>query len=230
MPAEPADDQPPRPSRPPRPPRRWRKPLAVAALLAVVLVAAGDFYVLTVTRDGVLTDPAAAPARPLAMVLGNRIFEGGIPSRELADRLEEGLALYRSGRARRLIVSGMARDDYDEPVAMRAWLMAKGVPGADIILDQGGNRTAASMADAAALGVRSLLVVSQAYHLPRAIYLARHAGLDAVGVPATTHPRPLADRGRVWLRETLARAETVVEVALRGVHGAREHEVGPPIH
>ena len=67
---------------------------------------------------------------------------------------------------------------------MAAWLEARGVKPADVIVDPGGHRTAATMADAAALGVRSALVVTQGYHLPRSLYLARRAGIDAVGVPA----------------------------------------------
>jgi vancomycin permeability regulator SanA len=100
---------------------------------------------------------------------------------------------------------------------MAAWLQARGVPPGDILLDLGGRRTAATMAGSVTLGVRSALVVSQGYHLPRALYLARHAGIDAVGVPAeaTRSGRWVTFRG--WLRETTARAEIVAEVAVRGV-------------
>ena len=100
---------------------------------------------------------------------------------------------------------------------MAAWLEAHGVPPADVVLDGGGHRTAATMADAAALGVRSALVATQAYHLPRALYLARHAGIDAVGVPAPFAELSWLAKLRVYVRETLARAEVVVEVAVRGV-------------
>ena len=66
---------------------------------------------------------------------------------------------------------------------MAAWLEARGVTRADVA-GPGGHRTAATMADAAAVGARSALVVTQGYHLPRSLYLARRAGIDAVGVPA----------------------------------------------
>ncbi len=75
------------------------------------------------------------------------------------------------------------------------------------------------MADAVAGGVQSLLVVSQRYHLPRALYLARHAGLQALGVPAADVERSLADSIYRFVRETTARAEIIVEVAVRGVRG-----------
>ena len=207
----------------PAEPRRRRGlfKLAVAALAAVLLVAALDLYVVAVTRSAVGGDPAALAPRPYAMVLGNLVYPGGRPSAELVRRLETGLRVYRAGGAQRIIVSGRAEPsvDYDEPGAMAAWLEARGVPAAAVIADRGGYRTAASMADAAAGGVRSLIVVSQGYHLARAIYLARHAGIDAVGVAAPEARRTLDERGRLWLRETLARAEVVIEVAVRGVRG-----------
>ena len=80
---------------------------------------------------------------------------------------------------------------YDEPHAMAA--LAGGARGRSrrrSWSDAGGHRTAATMADAAALGVRSALVVTQGYHLPRALYLARHAGIDAIGVPAPVDAAP----------------------------------------
>jgi vancomycin permeability regulator SanA len=160
---------------------------------------------------------AEAPVRPFVIVLGNRVFPDGTPSRELAARLETGRQLYVAGRAGKIIVSGLAQPDYDEPHSMANWLYAHGVPGNDVILDLGGYRTAATMADAAAMGVRSTLVATQAYHLPRALYLARHAGIDAVGVPSVRTARSVMDAIRTALRETLARAEIVVEVAFRGV-------------
>jgi SanA protein len=146
------------------------------------------------------------------------VFPDGLPSRGLAERLRVGLVLYRMGRVSRVIVSGAAHEGYDEPGAMARWLIARGVPADRVVLDRGGHRTAATMADLAAMGVRAALVCTQAYHLPRALYLARHAGIDAVGVPAVDPGGEALDH---WLpnliRETLARSETVLEVAVRGV-------------
>ena len=102
---------------------------------------------------------------------------------------------------------------------MAAWLERRGVAPVDVVIDRGGHRTAASMADAVAAGVQSLLVVSQRYHLPRALYLARHAGLQAIGVPAADVERALPDRIYGFVRETTARAEVILEVAARGVRG-----------
>jgi SanA protein len=192
--------------------------LVAGGLGFVVLVVVGNAYVLGVTRDRRIASIAEAPARPYAIVLGNRVFPGNEPCAELEDRLIAARDLYLAGRAPRIIVSGAVGPDpdYDEPAVMAAWLEARGVPAAAIVRDAGGYRTAASMADAAALGARSLLVVTQPYHLPRSLYLAGHAGIDAIGVPAPAHWWSPMHR---LVREPLARAEAVLEVFLRGVRG-----------
>ncbi len=197
---------------------RWGKWFALAAVLLIALVGAANASLIAGSRDAIIADFSRIPPRPYALVLGAQVLRG-VPSWELAARLETALQLYRSGLARRIIVSGMVRPRYDEPDAMAAWLESRGVAPGDVVIDRGGFRTAASMADAAATGVRSLLVVSQRYHLPRALYLARHAGLEAIGVPAPELRRVLGDRIFLFMRETTARAEIILEVAARGVRG-----------
>jgi vancomycin permeability regulator SanA len=189
----------------------------IGGAVVVGTVAAANVYVVATTRAAIAADVAAAPARPDAVVLGNRVLPDGTPCSELAARLETALALYRAGRTGKLVVSGRAGYEYDEPSGMAAWLVNRGVPAADVVKDPGGHRTAATMADTAALGKRSILVVTQAYHLPRSLYLARHAGIDAIGVPAPSRRHGAYDTFKVYVREIVARAETVVEVAVRGV-------------
>jgi vancomycin permeability regulator SanA len=197
--------------------RRWLRWLAIAALAVVALVVGANLYLIATAGPITAASVDSAPVRPYGIVLGNRVFDGGVPSSELAARLETALALHRAGRAAKLVVSGLVKGDYDEPHAMAAWLQARGVPAADIVLDRGGHRTAATMAGSVALGVRSALVVSQGYHLPRALFLARRAGIDAFGVAAETTRSGRLATFWGWLRETTARAEIVVEVTVRGV-------------
>jgi SanA protein len=191
----------------------------VLLVAGLCFAGAANVYVLSTTRGAIVRRIDAAPSRPYVIVLGNLVFPNGTPGHELAQRLEAARALYVSGRARWIVVSGVVRQGYDEPRGMAAWLLAHGVPSPDVILDRGGHRTAATMADAAALGVRSALVATQEYHLPRALYLARQAGIDAVGVAAADIGKSSTARFRVGLREFVARAEIVLEVALRGVRG-----------
>jgi SanA protein len=185
--------------------------------LVVALVAAANAYVVASTRARIVGSVEEAPARPVAVVLGNRVFPDGRASDGLAERLRVALALYRGGRVQRLFVSGAVHGpEYDEPGVMAAWLMRRGVPAGAITLDRTGHRTAATMAAAAAAGIREALVCTQSYHLPRALYLARRAGIDAVGVPAQHGGSDGTElRFRIFLRESLARFETVIETALR---------------
>jgi SanA protein len=202
-------------------PPRWRRGagwLLGVALAGVVFVVAANLYLIARACAATLPGVEPAPLRPYAIVLGNRVFPDGRVSRELAGRLETALALHRAGRAGKVIVSGRVGEGYDEPHAMAAWLEARGVPAVDVVVDEGGHRTAATMADAAALGVRSAHVVTQGYHLPRALHFARHAGIDALGVPAPDRRAGWVEWLRVYVRETLARAEALLEVAVRGVH------------
>jgi SanA protein len=185
--------------------------------LGLAYVGGTNLFLIATARAATVARVDQAPVKPYAIVLGNRVFPGDVPCQELAARLDTALALYRMGRAQKVIVSGQVLGEYSEPRAMAAWLEARGVKAADIIRDPGGHRTAATMADAAALGVRSALVVTQGYHLPRSLFLARHAGIDAVGVPAPPRATGPFNVARGFLRETSARAEIVVEVALRGV-------------
>jgi len=196
--------------------RRWLGHLAFAVLTAIVLVAGANAYVIATTRGQIIERVDDAPDRPDAIVLGTRVMSDGSPASGLAERLEVALQLYRAGRTRRVIVSGASAGAYDEPGAMQRWLVSHGVPASSITLDPRGHRTAATMANAAAAGVRQALVCTQAYHLPRALYLARHAGIDAVGVQALDDS-DFSDESRYFLRESLARVQALVEVAVLGV-------------
>ena len=195
---------------------RWAKRGLIAAVLVLGPVAAGNAWVLSESRGKLAAAVEAAPARPCVIVLGNKVTPSG-PSSELAHRLAVGRDLYQAGRVPKIVVSGRVRPGYDEPRGMADWLIAQGVPARDIVLDGGGHRTAATMAGAAALGIKSTLVASQPYHLPRAVYLAQRAGIDAVGVPARAGRRSVLGYVRIYVRELFARAEAAIEVGLRGV-------------
>jgi SanA protein len=132
-------------------------------------------------------DPAALPAVEVALVLGAAPIgpEGG-PNRYLEYRLDAAAALWRAGKVRYLLVSGDRRPpDYDEPSAMRTRLIARGVPATAIYRDFEGVRTRDSIVRARSVfGLQRLIVVSQAFHANRAIFLARHDGIEAWGLAA----------------------------------------------
>lgn len=152
-----------------------------------------------------------APKRPIAIVLGARAYADGSVSSILEDRLAAALDLYNHGRVRRILASGdHGTRGYDEVEAMRRWLEDRGVPPKDLYLDHAGFRTLDTMQRAAKVfGVQSAIVCTQRFHLPRALFLARRAGIDAVGLVADRR----VYKGRRWntVRESVASAAAVVD-------------------
>jgi SanA protein len=132
-------------------------------------------------------DPERLPAIDVALVLGAAPIgpEGG-PNRYFENRLDAAAALWRAGRAKYLLVSGDNRwHDYDEPTAMRAGLIERGVPAEAIYRDFAGVRTHDSVERAKSIfGQTRLIIVSQRFHAARAIFLARHDGIEAWGMEA----------------------------------------------
>lgn len=120
----------------------------------------------------------------VAVVLGAQVHPGGRPSRFLRGRLEAALRMHADGRVASVLVSGDGRPaSSDEPGAMRDWLVAAGVPAEDVTVDPHGYDTYDTCWRALHVyGHRRVVMVSQTYHLPRALLTCRLLGLDAVGV------------------------------------------------
>ena len=154
----------------------------------------------------------ALPAGPgPALVLGAGIYSDGEPSPILEGRLETALWLFRSGKVGWVLVSGDNRaHNYNEPQAMRKWLIRRGVPVERVVSDYAGRRTWDSLRRAQAVfGVRRAVLVTSDFHLPRALFLARAMGLDALGVAADTSALPLRSRASFLAREFAARTVAV---------------------
>jgi len=142
-----------------------------------------------------------------ALVLGAGVYADGEPSPILEGRLETALALFRAGKVGWILVSGDNRaHSYNEPQAMRKWLIKRGVPVERVVSDFAGRRTYDSLKRAQAVfGVTRVIIVTSDFHLPRALFLARHLGLDAYGVPASTEIMSRRQRLGLWIREYVAR-------------------------
>ena len=157
-----------------------RLALRLGGLSLLLWFAAG----LGVACAGLATRPTA-PA-DLALVLGNTVGAGNRPLPRLRVRLEAALALYRRGGCRMVMVSGGVEDDgRDEAAGMKQWLVEHGVPAEAIVEDRHGDNTRASARNARAWldahGQRSVVVVSQYFHLPRARLAIRQEGLVDAG-------------------------------------------------
>ncbi|QYC42971.1 vancomycin high temperature exclusion protein [Nonomuraea coxensis DSM 45129] len=125
---------------------------------------------------------ARVPPAQAALVLGAGLYAGR-PSPMLARRLDVAAELYHAGKVRALLLSGdNSRKEYDEPTAMRDYLRDRGVPEAAMVLDYAGFDTWDSCVRARQVfGARSVTVVTQEFHVPRAVTLCRTAGLETFG-------------------------------------------------
>ena len=207
-----------RPSRGRLPLRGVRVALRVvsAGVLALALGVGGPAAWAAASSSGRLHGVADVPAHDVAVILGAEVYADGTPAPFTAARLGVGLALYRAGKAKVLLVSGNNSDAHHrETAAMRRYLQDRGVPAARIVEDTAGNDTYDTCIRVRdTFGVTSAILVSQTYHLPRAVTTCRALGVDAVGVGDDS----VADLG-FWpvgvAREFPARVKMVLDLASR---------------
>jgi SanA protein len=197
--------------------RRWprlTKVALVGAVVAVLLVALANVYVLTTGGDST-SDVADVPHAEVAIVPGALVKPDGDMSAMLADRVEQASSLWHAGKVEKVLVSGDHGSwKYDEPDTMRKALVRDGVAPEDIFEDHAGFDTWATMVRARSIfGARDAVVVTQGFHMPRALYLADAAGIDATGLTADLHTWGAQGR-KSEVREVLSRVKAVVDVSL----------------
>ena len=141
------------------------------------------------------------------LVLGCAVWDNGQPSHMLGDRLQRSLELYEKGAANKLLMSGdHGQDSYDEVNVMKSFAVGSGVPAENVFMDHAGFSTYESMYRAKEIfQADKIIIVSQEYHLYRAIYIARQLGIEAYGVSADY--RSYVGQGARDFREVLARAK-----------------------
>lgn len=190
--------------------------LALLILCGVLLIVLSE-HVKAATRAQILSEADALSCGKFDCVLifGCRVYADGRISAMLRDRLDTGLQLYRAGAAPKILVSGDHKAaDYDEVNAMKAYLVERGVPSEDVFMDHAGFSTYESVYRARAVfEAEKVLLVTQEYHLYRALYAANALGLDARGVSADLQ----SYRGQTAreVREILARAKDFVKCLVK---------------
>lgn len=181
--------------------------------------------VLWAGRDMVAWPSDRVTHAPAVLVLGASVRADGRPSDILADRLAVAAEIYRAGLADVVLVSGdNGQEGYDEVNAMRAYLLDAGVAPEDVFLDHAGFDTYDSVYRARAVfGVTDMIVVTQEYHLSRALYLADAMGIHAQGVSSDL--QPYVKQAWFSARESLARVKAVADV----LRSAKPRFEGDPV-
>ena len=186
-------------------------------LFGVVALTLGcNWWVIRTSDTAIYRHPTIVPERTVALVLGtaprvasrkNLFFEG---------RMDTAARLWKEKKVRHFLVSGdNGQQNYDETTAMRDALVARGVPAKSITLDHAGFRTLDSLVRAKEVfGVEKLIVVTDDWHLPRALFLAKSAGVDAIG--AAFEDVPWKQSTKVRVREWFSRVKAVADVYVLG--------------
>ena len=189
---------------------------ALGIIAAAFAMIAADRRVESCAAGRVFTSVEDIPAHEFGLLLGTtRLVKGKYRNDYFYKRIRAAVELYRAGKIRRIIVSGdNSRTDYNETGDMKRELAAEGIPPDDVLMDYAGFRTLDSVVRARNLyGATELTVISQEFHVERAVYLADRHGIDAVGFAAEDSSVQSA-RVRLGVRESLARVLAVLDAEL----------------
>lgn len=182
--------------------------IALAALLAVLII---NWRVNSYSTGKLFRAVENVPAENrVAIVLGARVWEGGVASNTLYDRVLTGVELYKAGKTAKLLLSGGG----DEPEVMRKLAIELGVPESDVAVDALGTRTYETCIRAKQVfEIKRAVIVTQDYHLPRSLYLCENMGIDAIGIDAKR--RDYVGEKSFWLREYISRVLAWYDVNFR---------------
>ena len=203
---------------------KWRRAakkavtyLLVAGVSACAVLLAVNGYIIWKVKDRIISPREAVELENVdcIMVLGCGVRQDGSPSGMLKDRLEEGIGLYKGGASDRLLMSGdHGRKDYDEVNLMKQYAVEAGIPSENIFMDHAGFSTYESMYRARDIfQVKKIVIVTQNYHMYRALFVARSMGMEAYGVasdPRSYGGQLLRD---VW--ELLARPKDLIYTVVK---------------
>jgi len=201
--------------------KRLIKIILIAALCVVLLatttVLIVNAHVKGTTEDRLLssTEAAALDRIDCILVLGCGVRNDGSPSNMLQDRLTRGIELYSLGASPKLLMSGdHGQDDYDEVNTMKQIAVEAGVPSEDVFMDHAGFSTYESLYRAKEIfKADKILIVSQEYHLYRALYIAEQLGIEAYGVSSDYHT--YGGQFARDVREVFARCKDVLTAAFQ---------------
>ena len=188
--------------------------LGAIVLVGLCTVLALSVYVKQQTKDRIYSrETFDQSGYDCILVFGAGVREDGSLSPLLQDRVQTGIDLYFQGAAPKLLMSGdHGREDYNEPDAMKSYAVAQGVPSSDIFVDYAGFSTYESLVRAKQVfGAKRVLLVTQTYHLYRALYIGEQLGMDCDGVESDCRTY----QSQWWwnLREIVARAKDVCYTA-----------------
>ena len=189
--------------------------LVIIVLIAIIVICI-NIYVKQSTKKQIKREEECSDIKDVdcIIVLGAAVW-GDKPSPMLEDRLLEGISLYKKGVSKKIIMSGdHGQSEYDEVNIMKEYAIEKGVPSEDIFMDHAGFATYDSIYRAKEIfGAKKIIIVTQEYHLYRALHIANRLGIEAYGVGSD--PQKYAGQIYRELREILARNKDFVKCIIK---------------
>lgn len=199
--------------------RIWFKRLlilgAVSIIIVFIIVYAANKIVIKSTQDKLYTSTTEIPKNKVGLLLGTaKYLSNGQENLYYKYRIQAAVELYKTGKIEYILISGdNSRKTYDEPTQMKEDLVAEGIPASKIILDYAGFRTLDSVVRCKKIfGQDDITVISQQFHNERAIYIAEHKGIKAVGFNAKSVSKRYGFKTN--LREKLARVKMLLDLAI----------------
>jgi SanA protein len=191
------------------------------ALITFALITIVIFAIISInssiknkSKSFIFNDISKLPKCYTAIVLGAKVFPDGRPSNYLQDRLDKAIELYKRKKVSRFLLSGdHGQTNYDEVNNMKAYLIKNGIDTKDIFLDHAGFDTYNTMVRAKEIfEVKDAIIVSQDFHLPRAIYIAREKGIKAYEITADN--QEYANLKSLYRREKIANIKAFLEILI----------------
>jgi len=184
----------------------------VVFALVTITTAAINVYIVKSTEKQILTTEQAGDLDPdCIVILGAMVYSDGTPSSILRERLDKGIELYNAGVSDKILMSGdNGQQEYNEVIPMRQYAIEKGIPEENIFLDYAGFSTYESMYRLRDIfKVNKAVVVTQRYHLYRALYIGNNLDIEVFGISAgdVISGQPVRDR-----REILARVKAFISI------------------
>lgn len=192
------------------------KYLKILIACCIIFILGTNLYILETTKNQILSENNAKDLKNIDYIL---VLGAGIkakrPSPMLEDRLKKSINLYQSKVSPKILVSGdQINDDYDEVNVMKNYLLENNIPSQEIISDDLGISTYASVYRAKYIyHAKNIIIVTQKYHLPRSLYIANALNIHAYGIPS--NQRKYTNQEKREIREVLARTKDFIKCLLK---------------
>ena len=192
------------------------KYLKILIALFIIFILGTNLYILEITKNQILSENQAKDLNDIDYIL---VLGAGIkakrPSPMLEDRLKKSINLYQSNVSSKILVSGdHINEDYDEVIVMKNYLLENNISNKDIVSDDLGISTYDSIYRAKYIyHAKNIIIVTQKYHLPRALYIAKALNINAYGIPS--NQRKYANQEKREIREILARTKDFIKCSLK---------------